>query len=155
MGVWRYGLIGLFLTLVLLGVQMGHAQEGPEAFAFGNVLGSVQESVSDKAQLAYDDRRAQEQYKLYQSSIITTALIISLTLVLIFCTKMSFAAVNIMNICALILIVFATMFIAILSDTDEQLTASMGILGAIAGYLFGTMRSAQGEEGRKEEAPTE
>lgn len=37
----------------------------------------------------------------------------------------------------LVLVIFATVLIVILVKRDEQLTAATGILGAIAGYLFG------------------
>ena len=42
---------------------------------------------------------------------------------------------------ALIYIVFGTIVLVTLSDNKDQLTASMGILGAVAGYLFGRTRS--------------
>jgi hypothetical protein len=42
---------------------------------------------------------------------------------------------------ALIYIVFGTIVLVNLSDNKDQLTASMGILGAVAGYLFGRTRS--------------
>ncbi len=41
----------------------------------------------------------------------------------------------------LVLVVFATVLIVILVKRDEQLTAATGILGAIAGYLFGKTTS--------------
>jgi len=41
---------------------------------------------------------------------------------------------------ALIYNVFGTIVLVNLSDNKDQLTASMGILGAIAGYLFGRSR---------------
>jgi uncharacterized membrane protein len=42
----------------------------------------------------------------------------------------------------LVLVVFATVLIVILVKRDEQLTAATGILGAIAGYLFGKATNA-------------
>lgn len=47
---------------------------------------------------------------------------------------------DIVNAAGLILIVFGTIILVLIVDTTEQLTAAIGILGAIAGYLF---RSAQ------------
>ena len=51
------------------------------------------------------------------------------------------------------LIVFGTIILVLIVDTSEQLTAAIGILGAIAGYLFRTAqeggqerRLARGEE---------
>jgi hypothetical protein len=34
-------------------------------------------------------------------------------------------------------VIFGTIILVIISTTESQLTASMGILGAVAGYLFG------------------
>lgn len=151
---WRVWLsIGVLLGFLSLTSQVStsQAEETIDDFNFESVsIPSSGENLTE-AQLAFDDRRATEKYKLYQSSIITVALLISLIVVLAFIAKTSFTAVNIMNACALTLIVFATMFISIIADTDQQLTASMGILGAISGYLFGTMRKGDGEEKRKEQ----
>lgn len=46
----------------------------------------------------------------------------------------------------LVLVVFATVLIVILVKRDEQLTAATGILGAIAGYLFGKAAKGSGGE---------
>jgi hypothetical protein len=50
------------------------------------------------------------------------------------------------NIIGLNLIIFATVFMVLVVETDQQLTAGAGILGAIAGYIF---RSMQSEEQRE------
>jgi len=47
------------------------------------------------------------------------------------------------NIIGLNLIIFATVFMVLVVETDQQLTAGAGILGAIAGYLFRAMQSEQ------------
>lgn len=52
----------------------------------------------------------------------------------------------------LIYIVFGTILLVILSDNKDQLTASTGILGAIAGYLFGAAsRRGRGEEAKSQQ----
>jgi predicted membrane channel-forming protein YqfA (hemolysin III family) len=38
----------------------------------------------------------------------------------------------------LVLVVYATVIVVMLARADQQLTAAIGILGAIAGYLFGS-----------------
>jgi hypothetical protein len=43
----------------------------------------------------------------------------------------------------LVLIIFGTLFIAVYASTPDQLTAPIGILGAIAGYLFGSAQRAK------------
>jgi hypothetical protein len=47
---------------------------------------------------------------------------------------------QLVNGTGLIYIVFGTIVLVTLSDNKDQLTASTGILGAVAGYLFGSMR---------------
>jgi hypothetical protein len=38
----------------------------------------------------------------------------------------------------LVLVVFATVLVVTMAETEQQLTAAIGILGAIVGYLFGS-----------------
>jgi ABC-type Co2+ transport system permease subunit len=38
----------------------------------------------------------------------------------------------------LVLVVYATVLVVMIAKAEQQLTAAIGILGAIAGYLFGT-----------------
>jgi hypothetical protein len=65
--------------------------------------------------------------------------------------------VTIVNASGLVLVVYATVLVVILARADQQLTAAMGILGAVAGYLFGaTTRTRTGtaaESGPKSGAP--
>ena len=45
----------------------------------------------------------------------------------------------------LVLVVFATVLVVTMAETEQQLTAAIGILGAIVGYLFGaTSRTTVG-----------
>ena len=50
----------------------------------------------------------------------------------------SFTATNIVHATGLVLIIFATICVIMVAEVDEQFTAAIGILGAVAGYLFGT-----------------
>jgi|UPI00037F692C hypothetical protein len=52
------------------------------------------------------------------------------------------------NVIGLNLIIFATVFMVLVVETDQQLTAGAGILGAIAGYLFRAMQSEQQGENK-------
>ena len=72
--------------------------------------------------------------------ILSSLSILSLVIVLLFVYKTTHTARYIVNASALIVIIFGTILLVILVDTDEQLTGGIGILGAIAGYLFGTMQ---------------
>ena len=48
----------------------------------------------------------------------------------------------------LILVIFSTNIIILLADVEVQLTAAMGVLGGIAGYLFGTFNMPRSGHGR-------
>ncbi len=56
-------------------------------------------------------------------------------------------AKDIVTIIGLVSVIFTSILLVLVVDTTDALTAPMGILGAIAGYLFGT---AQKKESSKE-----
>jgi hypothetical protein len=45
------------------------------------------------------------------------------------------------NATGLVLVIFSTIIIILLADVEVQLTAAMGVLGGIAGFLFGSFNS--------------
>jgi hypothetical protein len=63
----------------------------------------------------------------------------------------TFTAANIVNRGGLVLVIQAILFVVIASPTTEQLTAAIGALRAIAGYLFGraTAQTAGAAEQRE------
>lgn len=66
--------------------------------------------------------------------------LISLITVLLFLKGTPHSARDIVNASGLNLIIFGTIILVMIVDTSEQLTAAIGVLAAIAGYLFGTMQ---------------
>jgi uncharacterized membrane protein HdeD (DUF308 family) len=46
------------------------------------------------------------------------------------------------NAAGLVLITYGTVALALIAKTHESLTAAIGILGALAGYFFGRMRTS-------------
>lgn len=84
-------------------------------------------------------RMAQEKNRVLLLIVIVASTPLLLLIVLI-CLhkKASCSGENIVNAVGLILVVEGTMFVAVSAVTSEQLTAPIGILGAIAGYLFGS-----------------
>lgn len=85
---------------------------------------------------------AQVENEFYYVIILALLCLVSLSIVLTFLTRLKQDAQpkDIVSCAGLILIVFGTIILVLIVDTSEQLTAAIGILGAIAGYLF---RSAQ------------
>lgn len=92
-------------------------------------------------QLTHEFNMTQEKYKLYECILLAAFALISLIIVLkSLCNKPNCDAAHMVNASGLVFIIFGTLFLVLLADVDEQLNAGVGILGAVAGYLFGTMR---------------
>ena len=80
--------------------------------------------------------------------ILSVLCVVSLTLVLTFLAKLRQGTKprDMVSAAGLILIVFGTIILVLIVDTSEQLTAAIGILGAIAGYLFRTAQEREPKE---------
>lgn len=80
------------------------------------------------------------------------AMTVMVLLVVLFCLHKtgSCTAMNIVHGSGLVLIIFSTIFLVIVADVDQQLTAGIGIIGAVAGYLFGSYtRGLAADKGEK------
>lgn len=87
-------------------------------------------------------RMKREENKLIECGVISGVALLSLYIVLSFISRArqretSSPSGEILLASGLILIIFATIFIVVVADVEQQLSASIGVLGAIAGYLFG------------------
>jgi len=104
--------------------------------------------ADDPARLRHEYRMTQERNRLYECLALGIVVIVSLVTVLLFIRKTgSYSAANIINASGLILIIFGTIFLVILSDAESQLSTGIGVMGAIAGYLFGKLQSGEGQGG--------
>ncbi len=54
---------------------------------------------------------------------------------------------HMLNISALVLIIFGTILLVVIADFDQQLAPAIGIFGAVAGYVFGRMSFKEGPHG--------
>lgn len=93
-------------------------------------------------------RKDEEANRLVLAIIVTGAAAISLMLLLLTLYKRQAPPEAMVAGSGLVLVIFATVLIVILAKTDQQLTAATGILGAIAGYLFG--KATKGSNLQKE-----
>ena len=75
-------------------------------------------------------------------AMLCTLSVVSLTIVLTFLKSRNPSAKDIVNVTGLTLIIFATIILVLVVNTSEQLTAAIGILGAIAGYLFRSVQDS-------------
>lgn len=89
-------------------------------------------------------RMEEESNRLILALAVMGTGIFALFLVLSYLKSIGAAQEAVVTGSGLVLVVFATVLIVILVKRDEQLTAATGILGAIAGYLFGKATSPSG-----------
>ncbi|MDH5738920.1 MAG: hypothetical protein OEY77_01190 [Nitrospira sp.] len=82
-------------------------------------------------------RMEEESNRLILAIAVMGTGLFALFLVLSYLKSIGAAPEAVVTGSGLVLVVFATVLIVILVKRDEQLTAATGILGAIAGYLFG------------------
>lgn len=77
--------------------------------------------------------------------VLTTAGLFAFTLIIItILMKITpHQAKDLITIIGLVSVIFGTILLVLVVDTTEALTAPMGILGAIAGYLFGTAQKKE------------
>ena len=102
---------------------------------------SVSGQAWDSGDLTADKRYRwlQEQHRQTQLLILVGAMTAALIIILFFLrTYARHSPDNLVNGAGLVLVIFGTLYISECAITTEQLTAPMGILGAIAGYIFGS-----------------
>ncbi|SHE76969.1 hypothetical protein SAMN02745206_00792 [Desulfacinum infernum DSM 9756] len=106
-------------------------------------------------ELTHEYRMRQEQYKFYEALLVSVFAMVGLLLILVFmCRRPACSPAQMVTASGLVFVIFGTILLVILADVEEQLTASIGVLGAIAGYLFGKTQAleAPGGPGSKEDA---
>ena len=103
-----------------------------------------QAAASELDKLEHEWRLTRINTRFRESIIVSSVAVLSLLIVLSFMTRSGrrFSGTDIVNVSGLVFIIFGTIVLVIIADVDEQLTASIGILGAIAGYLFGRSSAA-------------
>ena len=138
--------IGIVMTVALFSVPAGSTADDAaslvDEFAFdAPAQPAPAASVSSHRpdELHFEHRMAQERNKLYLCVMIGLVMIVGLTVSLYFLTRTAYSPEQIVNTSGLAFIVFGTLYVVILADVEAQLTASTGILGAVAGYLFRAM----------------
>ena len=139
-----------FSLWVFLIVGMAFAAENVTSeFDYKTKIQNPQIQVSEESPAAATDRvymdlrLALERYRLLEIIAISAAAVGLLVTVLKYLTKSHHTAPQIINVGEVIFIIFGVMVIVVMADNETQLSASMGILGAIAGYLFGKYQKAE------------
>lgn len=117
-------------TISVPGIEEQAATEAAQA---GNAAPAANEAVADYSRY----RMEEESNRLILALCVMAAGLLALFLVLAYLKSRGAAPEMVVTGSGLVLVIFATVLIVILVKRDEQLTAATGILGAIAGYLFG------------------
>ena len=153
------GAVLLLLGVVAVGGAITTTANVADEFAFDNVVskGVLTQQISgatgaggvlsEADRLTHEYRMTQQLYKLYECIFLAFAVVACLSLVLWSIRKdQKKSGSDIVHASGLIFIIFGTIFLVILADAEAQLTASMGIMGAIAGYLFGKIQNGSAKE---------
>jgi hypothetical protein len=126
------------------------AQATTEAAEAGKVAPASTEAATDYSRY----RMAEESNRLILALSVMGAGVLSLFIVLAYLRSIGAAPESVVTGSGLVLVVFATVLIVILVKRDEQLTAATGILGAIAGYLFGKAAKSHDAEQKQDKVGT-
>ena len=144
-------LIGVALG-VLLAVNFSIAGNAPvplseleKRSATGAEKAGQPSQVSQDLDVEFSRYRMEEESnrRLLALCVMVTAAL-SLIFVLTYLYWRQATPETLVNGSGLVLVIFATVLVVILAKTDQQLTATTGILGAIAGYLFGKATKGSG-----------
>ncbi len=105
-----------------------------EDFAYEDVVEPAIESQNSTSSVQLELIKNNRHY------VIITAGLLAFSLVVIsYLMKITpHQARDLVTVIGLVSVIFGSLLLVLVVDTTEALTAPMGILGAIAGYLFGT-----------------
>jgi hypothetical protein len=138
----RLSCLALFLILVATAAFGSDGVSNSDSIAYDNrPSAQVSSSPSDQAGFTAEQRFKwlQEEHRQTQLMWLVIAMTVALVIVLFFQkANPQHTAESLVNSTGLVLVVFGTLYISECAITTEQLTAPMGILGAIAGYIFGS-----------------
>ncbi len=85
------------------------------------------------------------QIKAYETYVLITAVLyaFSLIIIIIFMWDKKHQSKDIVTMVGMVSVIFGTILLVLMVGDTGQLTAPMGILGAIAGYLFGASKRTE------------
>jgi len=135
---------GLLMLCIILLLSVGPVGSGDNPLDLENAP-KVNKSMpadtvlSNADKLTHEFKVLQENNKYNECIVLTIGVVLSLLVVLYFVTRGRHTTTQIVHASGLVLIVFGTIYVIILSDSDAHITGTMGVLGAMAGYLFGSM----------------
>lgn len=78
-----------------------------------------------------------EKITLIGSIALTLTALVAFGVIFFFAHHDNISGQHVIQSIGIVFLVYGTVMLAVVADTDQQLTAAVGILGAIAGYMFG------------------
>jgi len=102
--------------------------------------------IKNADKLSADIHMKRERNRFISIILLLIGLIASLYCVLYFINKTHCSANDIVHAAGLVLIIFGTIIIVLMIDAESQLTAAIGVMEAIAGYLFGSPSRSKEEK---------
>lgn len=116
------------------------------------VSSSSPQVESDSDEKYFWDRREERQFK-YNALIAlscTTVVLYLFAAIMLFRLPERAKGQHLIHLTSLALIIYGTLTLALLPTTSDGLTAPIGILGALAGYLFGHASPKSGGSSRED-----
>ena len=157
------GVLLILVALFLVAPAVSWGQQGGDQSIVKDLLTQAERmprSDSSSAQTPptsevsgfYDLRLVQERNRIIAVIVLAVVALIAHVIVLKYITAGgSYSASHVVNATGLVFIIFGTIILVMLVDTDQQLAAATGVLGAVAGYLFGAIsRTGGGARGAPE-----
>jgi hypothetical protein len=141
------GILGMAVWLCMPSLALGGQAPANETAAILSAAAAASPSAVENAPALTDNafspeqrfRWLQEQNKRTELIGLVVAMIVALLIMLFFIrTNADHTADELVRASGLVLVIFGTLFMAVYASTADQLTAPIGILGAIVGYLFGS-----------------
>jgi uncharacterized membrane protein len=113
-----------------------------------NDLENTNAESTDNVSAILKHIETQQKYRLYIILMIVASTIVILVVLLFLTMNKEVKCLNsnnILNIIGLVLIIQGTILALVATNSTEQLTPAIGIIGAVAGYIFGSSKIKQNE----------
>jgi TRAP-type mannitol/chloroaromatic compound transport system permease large subunit len=147
--------VGLMLVIPTLHAQSADTTRLEQEYSFDAVQHeSVPAATPGDDSDFFRYRMIQQRNAPIYAGILALTAIIAHLATLRFLARMNGSASYVVSVTALIYVVFGTILLVVIASTEAQLTAAMGILGAVAGYVFGKTRREGAFENAKKAVST-
>ena len=110
-----------------------------DEFAYGKIVARQQPTVDTTADVLAMQIKANIQFVQVTAALYAFSLII----IIVFMWDKKHQSKDIVTMVGMVSVIFGAILLVLMVGSTDQLTAPMGILGAIAGYLFGASKNTE------------